>query len=87
MLSPQFRLNSLNLSQNLLAGGIAPFPLNYSVRFEVLDLSNNNLSGLIPSFFTTPYTRIRTLSLQNNRLSGDIVDLLIGGITYSSVEM
>ncbi|KAH9648760.1 hypothetical protein KPL70_025724 [Citrus sinensis] len=62
--------NFLDLSSNLLSGGLPDCWLHFDSLF-VLNLANNRFSGQIPDSMGF-LNNIRTLNLHNNRLAGEL---------------
>lgn len=63
-------LRWMNLSNNLLVGGLPEFSLEFN-ELQLLDLSMNNLSGDIPESFGR-FPALKVLTLSANLLSGHI---------------
>ena len=62
------KLESINLSDNLLTGSIPE--LDKLTELRLVDLSDNRMSGAIPSF--TKLIEIESIDLSNNSLTGNL---------------
>ncbi|CAK9229256.1 unnamed protein product [Sphagnum troendelagicum] len=70
LLQSSWDLEVLDVSSNLLIGGIPPQVLNFCVRLQVLNLSNNGLSGNVP--FEITKLNLEFLDLSYNNLWGSL---------------